>query len=266
MDYDVGIVRRRRIISPDECYFSVPAGFAPKQPNTLTGLLAWYKADAGVTATGGLVTGNPVTAWADQSGNNHGMTNFGTVPYSSNGFNGFPAMNFAGTGGLTNQQNVLSGLTAVTIYAAISLNAATAQSTPCLTCYSHDNIFSVTGSMFVLSNATPTLEARILGDSSSAFSNTIVSNTLYRTCYEFDGTNSNVYVNNVAFTQGTSGTTIDSTAGGNLCIGAPSLGGGPNSGFNCWGGYVAEIIFQSGAGSVNDRGGIDAYFTSRYGI
>jgi hypothetical protein len=30
MDYDVGIVRRRRIISPDECYFAVPpAGVAP---------------------------------------------------------------------------------------------------------------------------------------------------------------------------------------------------------------------------------------------
>ena len=52
-------------------------------PATPSGLVAWYKADAGVT-------GNPVTAWADQSGNGYTM--------NPNGFTG-PAFNSTGWGG-----------------------------------------------------------------------------------------------------------------------------------------------------------------------
>lgn len=40
MDYDIGIVRRRRIISPDDCYFAVPAGSTPLDPATT----AWVNA------------------------------------------------------------------------------------------------------------------------------------------------------------------------------------------------------------------------------
>ena len=43
MDYDIGIVRRRRIISPDECYFTVPAptGFLLPGDIVPTGWLYW---------------------------------------------------------------------------------------------------------------------------------------------------------------------------------------------------------------------------------
>jgi hypothetical protein len=49
MDYDVGIVRRRRIISPDECYFSVPAAVSG---GVFTDFIHEYPLDDSHAATG----------------------------------------------------------------------------------------------------------------------------------------------------------------------------------------------------------------------
>ena len=58
-------------------------------PSTLTGLVAWYKADTGVTTSSG-----NVTAVADQSGHGYNLTNTGTVALNATGFNGYPAFDF----------------------------------------------------------------------------------------------------------------------------------------------------------------------------
>jgi hypothetical protein len=65
-------------------------------PATPSGLVGWYKADAGTTGTA------PVTAWADQSGNGNTMAPNGfTGPtLNATGLGGKPSLDF--TGGFTN--------------------------------------------------------------------------------------------------------------------------------------------------------------------
>ena len=82
----------------DQGYMSgYPGGGVPAPPPTppTSGLVAWWKADAGVTLSGSNVTG-----WADQSGNGH---NIHTIPSRDNpaflasAINGLPGLNFATT-------------------------------------------------------------------------------------------------------------------------------------------------------------------------
>jgi hypothetical protein len=66
-------------------------------PATIFGanLMAWYKADAGVTGT------NPITAWADQSGNGRNMSvSFGGPVFGSTKFNGKQGIKFQMADGL----------------------------------------------------------------------------------------------------------------------------------------------------------------------
>ncbi len=61
-------------------------------PASLPNLLAWYKADVGVTHTG---NGTAATAWADQSGNGYHLATAGSSPtYLSAGLNGKQALQF----------------------------------------------------------------------------------------------------------------------------------------------------------------------------
>jgi hypothetical protein len=56
----------------------------------LTGLAAWYKADAGVTLSGSNVTG-----WADQSGNGNNLAPIASDPtFTASAINGLPGINF----------------------------------------------------------------------------------------------------------------------------------------------------------------------------
>jgi hypothetical protein len=77
-----------------------PSGIPPASCGLpTTGMAAWYKADAGVTCTGGCTNGATVTAWADQSGNGNNLTTTGSVlTYSTGAINGLPAINFPSIG------------------------------------------------------------------------------------------------------------------------------------------------------------------------
>ncbi len=64
-------------------------------PTTPGNLLAWWKADAGLT-----LSGSRVTTWADQSGNGHDLTEFSALgpTYNATGWNGSqPTVTFGGT-------------------------------------------------------------------------------------------------------------------------------------------------------------------------
>jgi len=68
----------------------------PIEPDAISGLILWLKANSGVTLDGSNVTG-----WADQSGNGNDayVLNSGEEPeFASNIINGNPALSFNGTG------------------------------------------------------------------------------------------------------------------------------------------------------------------------
>lgn len=70
--------------SDDGPFGFTPPGLGTWTPESLTGVVAWLKGDAGVTGS------SPVTAWADQSGSGNDLDNTGT---------GAPALVATGYGG-----------------------------------------------------------------------------------------------------------------------------------------------------------------------
>ena len=108
------IIRPRpaRIISPGEPDYRLPglgaagfaltplsgfgasAGGAVFTPASVANLKAWYRSDLGITESGGTVS-----AWADQSGNGHNLTEATNKPaYSAtSGANSFPGLTFDGS-------------------------------------------------------------------------------------------------------------------------------------------------------------------------
>ena len=73
-------------------------GTVPPPPSpSLDGLVAWFKADAGVTKTG-----SDVTAWADQTGNGNDVDAIGGTDapqFSASVINGLPGIAFGGPNG-----------------------------------------------------------------------------------------------------------------------------------------------------------------------
>ena len=90
----------------------------------LTNLIAWWEANVGVTATGGLITGNPVTAWADQSGGgNNLIASTSNATYETNQINGFPALLFSNANLTGAECNLTSAATVFTVFKLSSLAA-----------------------------------------------------------------------------------------------------------------------------------------------
>ena len=89
---------------------TTPFAFTPK---TLTGLLLWLKADAGVTQTGGFAS-----VWADQSthGNNATQATGGIQPAVSSFASGAIALSFPNSAKMVLTSAVFDGLSAATFF------------------------------------------------------------------------------------------------------------------------------------------------------
>src|SRR5260221_2651489 len=95
-------------------------------PASLTGLLAWYKADAGVT-----LSGSNVTQWNDQTSNGYNLTPSTNPPtFSATGFNSKQGITFTNAGTLnlgTGVSVVNFGGTTGSFYVVCNLGSANAQ-------------------------------------------------------------------------------------------------------------------------------------------
>lgn len=95
-------------------------GFFGGPPFTTAGLSLWVKADAGVTQSGGIVTG-----WADQSGNGNNLGNVsGNPTLATNLINGLPAIDFRTSGRLRGTVFTGSSIYAVVKTRATSLSGS----------------------------------------------------------------------------------------------------------------------------------------------
>jgi hypothetical protein len=109
-----------RVLETGQTNIFANAGATPTSIFGSSNIVAWYKADTGVTGT------NPITAWADQSGNGHTLSvAFGAPSFASGGFKGFPAVVMARADGLNSAIfNVGLNISAFFIVANIDTNGA----------------------------------------------------------------------------------------------------------------------------------------------
>lgn len=240
----------------------LPAGGGGFSPLNLSGLIGWWKADAGVFSDAGVTpanNGDNVTQWNDQSGNgNHLSTSGGSKPvYNTNQLNGLPAITAipAGTNFFRSSVVTLGGTTASVFMVAkvtvdigngrlFSINAAAGLDTDA-------NAFTVVEETLIL-----------FGTYNNGFVGTVapVSGSWNEIGSIFDGVNNTMYLNNVAGTP--VGSTPTFAASVQLGVFGKSDGGtgeGPE-------GQIAEVVYTSSPLGESDRSSLNTYFLGRWGV
>ena len=108
-------------LNNEKGFFGGGSGFigGSSSPFPIVGLVAWFKADTGVTKTGTAVTG-----WLDQSGNHNDLT--GTATYVASGLNGLPILTFDGASNALRTVSGLSNTGDFTVFMFVRQNSAPA--------------------------------------------------------------------------------------------------------------------------------------------
>lgn len=226
-------------------------------PASISGLVAWYKADVGVTTSSG-----NVSAWADQGGNGYNLSGTpvgGQSPtVTAGGLNGLDILNWPNS---TNG-NLSTGAAAVTLGGTGSQASVfvvmryTGNNNSRVVSYSvggSDTAANAFISQFV--SASTTINGFSNGVKGAL---TTTNNTWAQVGSIFDGTNNTLYLNNVAGTPVSSTNSFSATGGLNV--------GGTPSGGNQYIGDIAEIVIYNVALTGTDRSNLAAYFFARWGV
>lgn len=267
MLYDIGIVKRRRIISPNESYFAVPAPVAGvPAPDAIFGanLIAWYDAADNFTS------GHAI----DRTANHNDLINQSNlVTYNATDFNGHPGFVFtaasfgglyAGTGASSNAFPPLGGTGAVFIALKGTASTESFGRLVSMGPGASANDFSLlTAIESALTVATPSFSSACNNVSST--SGTIVFGTYYRVAQVWNTPTFWTYINNVATDAGANaGGTINIGNGANMsfAFGSSFDGAGTTHLDGTYGAMVVVNITPS----PTQRSQMDAYFTDRFGI
>jgi hypothetical protein len=220
-----------------------PSGGPPFTPASLPGLVAWYRSDLGIT-----LNGSTVSAWADQSGNGHHLTQGTgaqqpTYQASDAGWNGRPSLlstintSSLGTG-------IFSQAQPVTIYFVSNMSTASANQTPINGTGSY--LIQWTGSAWLI-------------HSNTSLTSPASSNTTGIMAFVFNSTSSAVYRNSSAspIVTGDAG-----AIGQNAALFALADN---SSGLLAMGGTVVELAYYSGAHSSSQISKVFRYAGSLYG-
>lgn len=238
-------------------------------PLTLPNLIAWYKADAGVT-----LSGTDVITWDDQSGNDYTLTAnlSGAKPqYSQTGFNSsYPGITTNGTTAYfksdigvvdfhANPQSVIS------IFAVLKYNAAAsaARLLPSVwgngnTGNDHDSV----NAAVVGYTQTETEFYAYFGGAPRDGGVVAVGNN-YRLGSVFDGANHTIYVNNSSTPPPVTASDLALASPGHFGL---AFGGAWISPSSIVNGTYAEVILFAGAPDAAMRQAIDDYFTTKWGL
>ena len=243
--------------------FTIPAGFAnwPAtlfDPSTLTGLIAWYKGDAGLT-----LSGSDIVSWNDQSGGGFVQTPIGglapTVVATLNGLN---TVTFSRSGsGLTSSTGATFNTlgTTISIFMVARCTAGTSRDEVCaFTNLGDPNSFSTVTSaipLFLPSDTSIQAYRNLTGLSNGT---TGAAGTWFELGSIFDGTNNTVYINGAAQTPVASSGSFGSAC--TLSLGSELSNGGP------FGGQIAEVIVTNTVISSTDRANIQSYFSTKWGV
>ena len=227
-------------------------GFTPAK---LSNLIAWWKADAGISNAG---LSN--MTWADQSGNGYTLSiQQGQPTVTSSCQNGLPCVvSSAGSNSgfnimITSANAVSLGGASLCAYASV-LDAGTGNG--------YLQSFVASGDTFPDRTTTSSLFRNnasiwfnIRNFVTDGFSSSYAANTWQQVYSVFDGTNANIYVGNVVGTSTGETNTFGAT-------GTVGVMGDKNATGN-YVGEVGEIVLQKGCTST-DRSNMQTYFHTRW--
>ena len=243
---------------------AVRGGAAQFDPKTVTGLVAWYKSDAGVLdASGNVITvdNTKVRTWQDQSGNGKHLVQatVGNQPAwrnAANGINGVPAVFF--TGASTNY--LVSSTFDLSSYTVFFVQKLSTDSI----FYEHGNAATGNG-QFAYTSQNASLYVRkgalvngkdstvgwgsgnVLLQWNGRYAGTSVTHTMRK-----NGIDQTLTVRN-AGDPGTATTTAALTLGARASAAAPATG------------FIAEALFYNAALAAGDITNIEAYLKKKWG-
>jgi hypothetical protein len=232
-----------------------PAAGAAWTPASLgSALVAWYKADVGVTSGG---NNTPVTGWADQSGNGNNLVKLvgaNNSTFHSTGLGGKESIGFVASGAMvTAATDTMTNMGTGNLASAFVLGSLTTSGSVGAMGYAAAGQAAGTGAnsatWFFLS-ATPDFTFGHVFGSGTPLS--VTASTETRMGMIFDGTNATPYKNNVAGS--TNALNFNWASPGTFAVGSGSGG---------WDGEIREIIVTNTALSPGDRASLDAYLVSR---
>lgn len=230
----------------------------PFNPKTPSGLIAWYRADLGVTTSGA-----NVSKWADQSGNGRDLTGVSNeAQVSPTGApNSLPALSFAAHGALATATPLITGTDAARTYAIVCQSSDTAD----LMGFFFDGSLSANGIGYVINDTAASkrnlyIPAGVAADTTSnhgsSFELIVIQN------HGTGATNGN----QTLFVNGTQHTLDLSNKSLVAATSAFFMGGlRASSGFFV-NGLIAEFMAYSRALSSTELTELHDYIFSRYGI
>ncbi len=213
-------------------------------PTDLAAMAAWYRADVGVTQSGGLVS-----LWADQSGNGRDLTAAGGARpgYAASGIGGLPSLSFDGLA----QYIAIGGFGTVAIpFTVYAVAVSTAQDAVRVI---FDGAVGSTHRPILYHDAT---SLDLYNGSNISVAGSATSARAW--CGVFNGASSALYVDN-------SQTAIVSGNAGSDGLDSIEIGGSVGMS-NLWKGQIAEVILYVAAHNAATRLQVIAYLGTRYGI
>jgi len=221
-------------------------------PSDISGLQFWVKADQ----IEGLADGDPISTWADQSGNGRDLTAaLGLRPtYKTGIVNGLPVARCT-TATDMRASAIITGTTARSIFLILK-SGITANSGM----FSLSVATSGDGSAFTI---TPEIAVRVINGfrSFTVSTGTAAFRVLTVTSAAISDVNAlSAYLDGTALTEsGVSAKAINTGATGASMSFHPSIG-------EAWAGDMAEIIAYDTVLSAGDRAGIHSYVQDKYAI
>jgi hypothetical protein len=242
-------------------------------PASLTGLVAWYKADAGVYKDLGTtlaVNNDTVEQWNDQSGNGYNLTqtSAGTRgTYLTNGFD--PAYGSGGFKTISMQGKwMISGTNALALSSSTLLscficgnltNNGSNESALTYVGSGQANDYNNTASGRIIASTSPST----IGAYCSAPRGTApyIQNADGVVGMIYSGTVDNAYYNNVAGSNDSYTPAWGSS--GTLLVAGNYTGSAGSAGMS---GYYSEIVLVSGAIGSSDRTSLQSYLRTKWGL
>lgn len=241
-------------------------------PASLTGLIGWYKSDAGVYVDAGstlAANGQTVQQWNDQSGTGNHLTQAasGNRPvYTTGLLNGLPGLVFVDINSqwLAQQAIALGGKTAsVFMVVKTPPTAGSADRFASFTATGTSDDFSAGPSaVFLYQSSATNVSAYRNGGMSNG---TIVANTFMQLGSIYDTLQNTVYISGAAQSPVNNGDTFAAT--GAFTLGAYTASPpGSVTGSNFLTGTICEVVLANTALGSTDRASLNSYFTSKWGV
>ncbi len=211
-------------------------------PTDVAGIVAWWKADTLV-----LNDTDPVVTWADSSGNGWHAGGANGVLYRTNQINGLPAVSFDGSDDSLDATGLTANTKPVSIFAVVKPTDTSTRT-----------IISGDGSGGLQLRIDPKLTANKATVAAIGSSNTSLSaGTAYRVALTYSGTGDwTFYLNGSADGTGTNDQTFST----------PTVRIGRNVNSEDMFGMIGEILIYNSVLSSTDRGSVDTYLSSKWGI